>query len=258
MTVLRESLRDGVLELTLDRPDKRNALDIALADALVAALHRARDDDAVRCVLLTGAGAAFCAGGDFDAMRARRGDAMATKKAQDERFAALAGGILLLEKPVVAAVNGDAYGAGLMLVLASDHAVSARSACFAATFVKVGLVPDTAGTWLLPKTLGLRDARRLALLPDPVDAQKAESMGIVSELSDDPLARAREVAKRFADGPTLALGLAKRAIVLGTADTLDSALAREANLQALLFTSKDHAEGVDAFVEKRAAKFEGR
>lgn len=258
MTVLAESLAAGVLELTLNRPDKRNALSPDLVDALRAALRRARDDPGVRCVLLLGAGSAFCAGGDFDAMRARRGDAMATKKAQDERFAALARDVLYLEKPVVAAVHGDAFGAGLMLVLASDHAVAAPSARFAATFVKVGLVPDTAGSWLLPKTLGLRDARRLALLPDPVDARKAESMGLVSEVADDAQARAREVARRFAEGPTLALGLAKRAIVMGTSDDLDAALAREANLQALMFTTRDHAEGVDAFMEKRAPRFEGR
>ena len=258
MTVLAESLAGGVLELTLSRPDKRNALSPDLVDALRAALRRARDDPGVRCVLLLGAGPAFCAGGDFDAMRARRGDAMATKKAQDERFAALARDVLYLEKPVVAAVHGDAFGAGLMLVLAADHAVAAPGARFAATFVKVGLVPDTAGSWLLPKTLGLRDARRLALLPDPVDAKKAESMGLVSEVAEDAQARAREVALRLAEGPTLALGLAKRAIVLGTSDDLDAALAREANLQALMFTTRDHAEGVDAFVEKRAPRFEGR
>lgn len=255
---LHAALDAGVLTLTLDRPEKRNALDLALIDALLLELRRARDDPSIRCVLLTGKGPAFCAGGDFDAMRARRGDAMATKKAQDERFAALARGILLLEKPVVTAVNGDAYGAGLMLVLASDHAVAAKGARFAATFVKVGLLPDTAGTWLLPKTLGLRDARRLALLPDPIDAEAAEKMGVVSEVAEDVLARAREVARRFAEGPTLALGLAKRAIVLGTADDLDAALAREANLQALLFTTRDHAEGVDAFLEKRPPRFEGR
>ncbi|HWH07811.1 MAG TPA: enoyl-CoA hydratase-related protein [Candidatus Thermoplasmatota archaeon] len=257
MTVLLESLDAGVLELTLHRPEKRNALSPELVDALRAALRRAREDPDVRSVLLLGAGPAFCAGGDFDAMRARRGDAMATKTAQDERFAALARDVLCLEKPVVAAAHGDAFGAGLMLVLAADHAVAAPGARFAATFVKVGLVPDTAGSWLLPKTLGLRDARRLALLPDPVDARKAESMGLVSEVAEDAQARAREVARRWAEGPTLALGLAKRAIVMGTSDDLDAALAREANLQALMFTTQDHAEGVDAFVEKRPPRFRG-
>ncbi|HUR68340.1 MAG TPA: enoyl-CoA hydratase-related protein [Candidatus Thermoplasmatota archaeon] len=258
--VLRESLEGGVLRLTLDRPDKRNALSPDLLRALRAAFARARDDDAVRSVLLTGEGPAFCAGGDFDAMRARHdapeGPALATKRAQDELFGGLAKDILLLEKPVVAYVNGDAFGAGLMLALACDHAVAASGARFAATFTKIGLIPDTAGTWLLPKTLGLRDARRLVLLPEPVDAREAADMGLVSEVGD--MARAEEVARRWAEGPTRALGLAKRAIVLGTADDLDAALAREAAVQGLLFTTKDHEEGVAAFAQKRAPKFEGR
>lgn len=258
VTVLLESLdAAGVLTLTLNRPEKRNALSPDLLDLLVAQLARARDDAAVRCVLLAANGPVFCAGGDLDAMIERRGNAVATKKAQEERFGAVARGVLQLEKPVVAAVTGDASGAGLMLVLASDHAVAAPTAKFTASFTKVGLIPDTAGTWLLPKTLGLRDARRLALLAEPVDANEAERMGLVSELSEHVTKRAQEVARRFAEGPTLALGLAKRAIVQGTSDDLDAALAREANVQAMLFTTKDHAEGVDAFKEKRAAKFRG-
>lgn len=257
MTVLLEEQRAGVLRLTLNRPDKRNALSPELVRALREALGRARDDAAVRSVLLTGAGPAFCAGGDFDAMMARRGKALATKEAQDTLFAGLARDMLLLEKPIVAHVNGDAFGAGLMLVLAADYAVAAPGARFAATFAKVGLLPDTAGTWLLPKTLGLRAARQLALLPDPIDAKEAEALSLINKRAEDAAARADEVARRWAEGPTRALGLAKRAIVLGTADDLDAALAREANLQGLLFTTRDHAEGVDAFLAKRAAQFTG-
>lgn len=257
MTVLLEEQRAGVLRLTLNRPDKRNALSPELVRALREALGRARDDAAVRSVLLTGAGPAFCAGGDFDAMMARRGNALATKEAQDTLFAGLARDMLLLEKPIVAHVNGDAFGAGLMLVLAADYAVAAPGARFAATFAKVGLLPDTAGTWLLPKTLGLRAARQLALLPDPIDAEEAEALSLINKRAEDAAARADEVARRWAEGPTRALGLAKRAIVLGTADDLDAALAREANLQGLLFTTRDHAEGVDAFLAKRAAQFTG-
>lgn len=253
--VLHESTEEGILRLTLDRPEKRNALSLELVHALRAALARARDDATLRCVLLTGAGKAFCAGGDFDAMRARRGDALATKRAQQEGFGPLARDILLLEKPVVAYANGDAYGAGLMLLLACDHVVAAKDARFAATFTKVGLLPDTAGSWLLVKTLGLRDARRLALLPDPLDAKEAAELGLVSEVGDAE--RADAIARRFAKGPTRALGLSKRAIVLAASDDLDGALAREAELQGLLFTTKDHAEGVDAFSEKREPAFRG-
>ena len=261
MGVLQVQRDGGLLKLTLNRPDKRNALSPDLVRALRDALGEAARDDTVRCVLLSGAGPAFCAGGDFDSMLERRGNALATKKAQDELFAALARDILLLEKPVVAHVNGDAYGAGLMLVLAADYAVADPKARFAATFVKVGLIPDTAGTWLLPKTLGLRDARKLALVPDPVDAKEAAEKGIVNEKGDsaeDAARKALDMARRFAEGPTRALGLAKKAIVLGTADDLDAALAREAALQGLMFTTADHAEGVDAVREKRAPRYEGR
>lgn len=254
--VLLHSFERGVLRLTMDRADKRNALSPELVRALLDAFARAAKDDAVRCVLLTGSGGSFCAGGDIDAMLARRGDAQATKRAQEELFAPLARAILLLEKPVVTFVNGDAFGAGLMLVLASDLAIAAPSARFAASFVKVGLLPDMAGTWLLPKTLGLRAARELALTGEPVDAKRAEHLGLVSEVGDLPAAEAR--AAKFAQMATRALGLTKRALVLGTADSLDAALAREATFQALLFTTRDHAEGADAFLQKRPATFEGR
>lgn len=257
---LRESLDQGVLRLTLDRPEKRNALTPEMLRALRAALARARDDEAVRCVLLTGAGSAFCAGGDFDAMRARHdapeGAALATHRAQQELFGALARDLLTLEKPVVLHANGDAFGAGLSLVLAADHVVAAPAARFAATFVKVGLIPDTAGTWLLVKTLGLRDARRLAMRAQTLDANEAERMGIVSEVGE--LSRAEEVAREWARGPTRALGLAKRALVQAADHGLEAALAREAAVQGALFTTADHQEGVAAFLEKRAPRFEGR
>jgi 2-(1,2-epoxy-1,2-dihydrophenyl)acetyl-CoA isomerase len=258
VSVLLEHRDNGVMRLTLNRPDKRNALSPDLARALLEALGQAAKDDSVRCVLLAGEGPAFCAGGDVEAMLARRGDALATKKAQEEIFGALARAVLLLEKPVVAHVNGDAFGAGLMLVLASDYAVAAPKARFAASFVKVGLVPDTAGTWLLPKTLGFRHARELALLGEPVDAKRAESLSIVNETREDAKERADEVARKLASGATRAIGLAKRAVLLGTADNLEGALAREAAMQALMFTTMDHAEGVDAFLQKRAPCFEGR
>lgn len=257
--VLQSSLKDGVLRLTLDRQEKRNALSPDLIRALRTGLAQARDDPAVRCILLTGKGAAFCAGGDFDAMRARHdapeGAALATKAAQDGLFAALAKDLLLFEKPVVAFANGDAYGAGLSLILACDHVVADKHARFAATFVKVGLLPDTAGTWLLVKTLGLRDARRLAMRAESIDAKEAEELSVVSEVGD--LSRAEEIAEEFAAGPTRALGLTRRALVLAADHGLDAALGREAALQGYLFTTKDHEEGVKAFAEKRAPKFTG-
>lgn len=256
MSVLLEVRDGGVMRLSLNRPDKRNALSPELVRALLEAFATAAKDDSVRCVLLTGEGVSFCAGGDIDAMRSRRGDAEATHKAHRDLLIPLAKSILLLEKPVVCFVNGDAFGAGLSLVLASDWAVAAPGARFAASFVKIGLLPDTGATWLLPKTLGLRAARALAMTGEPVDAEEAEDLGIVNEIGH--LAKAQERAAKFAAMATRAVGLTKRALVQGTSDDLESALAREAALQAALFTTRDHQEGVDAFLQKRAAKFEGR
>lgn len=258
MPVLLTARENGVLRLTLNRPEKRNALNPELLRALRAAVADAARDPSVRAVLLDAEGAAFCAGGDLDTMVSRRGNAFAAQDAQETLFGAFARDLLLLEKPVVAAVHGDAHGAGLMLVLACDYAVAAPSAKFAASFTRIGLVPDTAGSWLLPKTLGLRAARELALIPDPIDAKRAESLSVVNLVHDDPRAKALEIAKRWAEGPTLALGLAKKAIVLGTADNLDGALAREAALQGLAYVTRDHGEGVDALKEKRPARYEGR
>ena len=257
MTVLLAERDEGLLRLTLHRPEKRNALSPELVGALREAIARAAADADVRAVLLSGAGPAFCAGGDFDAMLARRGDALATFRAQQDLFGALARDLLALEKPVVAHVNGDAYGAGLALVLAADHAIAAPGARFAATFAKVGLVPDTGATWLLPKTLGLRAARELVLFPDPVDASRARELGIVNAVEEDHAGKALAAGRRLAQGPTRAYGLAKRALVLGTADDLDGALGREAALQGLCFTTHDHAEGVDAVREKRTPQYRG-
>jgi 2-(1,2-epoxy-1,2-dihydrophenyl)acetyl-CoA isomerase len=248
----------GVLRLTLNRPEKRNALDPDLIAALRDALAGAAKDAQVRALLVTGAGPAFCAGGDLDAMIARRGDALAAQRAQATLFGPLARDVLTLEKPVVADVNGDAHGAGLMLVLACDYAVAAPQARFAAGFTRIGLVPDTAGSWLLPKTLGLRAARELALVPDPVDATRAQELGLVNLVAEDHAQRAEALARRWAEGPTVALGLAKKALVLGTADNLEGALGREAALQGLAYATRDHGEGVDALREKRPARFEGR
>ncbi|MEA3199874.1 MAG: 2-(1,2-epoxy,2-dihydrophenyl)acetyl-CoA isomerase [Thermoplasmata archaeon] len=258
MSVLLARRDAGVLHLTLNRPDKRNALNPELIAALREQLALAAKDADVRAVLLTGAGPVFCAGGDLDTMVSRRGDAFAAQKAQETMFGALVKDVLLLEKPVVALVNGDAHGAGLMLMLACDYAVAAPSARFAASFTRIGLVPDTGGSWLLPKTLGLRAARELALLPDPMDAKRAQEIGLVNAVAEDAAERAGAIARRWAEGPTIALGLTKKAIVLGTADNLEGALGREAALQGLAYATRDHAEGVDALKEKRAARYEGR
>lgn len=260
MPPLRSALESGVLTVTLDRPDKRNALDAATLDRLLEVLAHAAKDDPVRCVVLTGEPPAFCAGGDVEWMLARQGKPMETKEAQAKRFGAVAKAILTLEKPVLAKVNGDAIGAGLSLALAADVAVAADTARFGAPFAKLALVPDTGATWLLPKTLGLRAAKELVLLPDLVDAKRAQELGLVNKVVTASAldAECDRIATRWAEGPTKAFGLAKRALTTGTSGTLTQALAEEADLQALCFTLDDHAEGVRAFQEKRVPRFTGR
>ncbi|MHB8605311.1 MAG: enoyl-CoA hydratase/isomerase family protein [Thermoplasmatota archaeon] len=264
MSVLLSARAGGVLTLTLNRPEKRNALDAGLADALLAALADAARDDAVRCVVLAGAPPTFCAGGDVDAMRARHdapeGAAQATKAVQEGRFGALARALLSLPKPVVANVSGDAFGAGLSLVLASDFAVASEGARFSASFARMALIPDAGASFLLPRLVGLRAARELALLAEPIGAARALSLGIVSEVvvAAGLDARVEVVAGRLAEGPTRALGLVKEALFAGASGTLEDALAREANLQALAFGLGDHREAVDAFVARRRPDFRGR
>ncbi|MHB8586897.1 MAG: enoyl-CoA hydratase/isomerase family protein [Thermoplasmatota archaeon] len=255
---LRSADQGGVRTLTLNRPSARNALNAGLVGALRDALRDANRDAAVRCILLTGTPPAFCAGGDVRWMQERAGAPDATKRAQETAFGALARDLLRLEKPIVAAVNGDAYGAGMALAILSDAVVIARNARLGATFSRVALVPDTGASWALPRLVGLRAARRLVLLGDPVDAEEALRLGLVDAVSDDALAQATSLAERLAQGPTKALALAKRALLRAADSDMETALANEANLQALCFALDDHAEGVSAFLEKRPPKFSGR
>jgi 2-(1,2-epoxy-1,2-dihydrophenyl)acetyl-CoA isomerase len=256
--VLLEDRKNGILSLTLNRPQVRNALDRELVERLLAALRGAGTSPEVRAVLLTGAPPSFSSGGDLRWMQERRGNAAATKSVQETHFGALARGLLTLEKPVVAAVNGDAFGAGLMLACACDFVVAAPSARFGAPFVRVALIPDTGATWLLPRLVGLRAARRLTLMGDAIEAAEAAALGLVDAVQADCVARAWEIAEKAAQGPTAAMGLAKRALLRGAEASFDEALANEANLQALCFVLDDHAEGVDAFLEKRPPRFQGR
>ncbi|HWG91626.1 MAG TPA: enoyl-CoA hydratase-related protein [Candidatus Thermoplasmatota archaeon] len=257
--LLRRDTRNGILTLTLDRPEVRNALNPDLLAALLAALKEAADP-AVRCVVLAAEGPVFCAGGDVEDMQRRQGKPLATKARQEEAFGALARALLTFPKPTVARLQGDAYGAGLMLALCCDFALAADTVKVGATFSRMALVPDTAGSFLLPRLVGLRAARELYLLADPVPAPRAADLGLVTEAvpAADLAGRVEALARRLADGPTLAYGLGKRALLLGATQSLEEALATEANLQGLCFTLADHQEAVDAFLGKRKPAFTGR
>lgn len=250
----------GVLRLTLNRPSRLNALDDELLDALGVAFEVARDDDAVRCVLLTGAGRGFCAGADLGAGTLLGPDrGVSVRRRLQTMYAPLILGIRELEKPVVAAVNGVAAGAGMSLALACDLRVCAESASFIQAFVRIGLVPDAGASFFLPRLVGLARAAELAMLGDAVSAADALRVGLVNRVVPDAslAAEAGALAERLARGPR-SVGLAKRALNLALVSDLRAQLAHEEDLQGLAIATEDAVEGVTAFIEKRAADFQGR
>ncbi len=254
---LRSAQADHVLTLTLDRPEALNALDPALKAGLLAALKAAARDRSVRAIVLTGAGRAFCAGQDL-----RETGITGSRIGREvrDRYNPLILALARLEKPVVAAVNGVAAGAGMSLALACDIRLAADTATFTCAFGRVGLVPDSGLSWFLPRIVGLGRALELALTTDPVDAATAERIGLVNRVvpAADLAAEAAALAGRLAGGAPLAMGLTKRALLAATSLDLESALEAEAQLQTAAGRSPDHAEGIAAFTEKRPPRFADR
>jgi 2-(1,2-epoxy-1,2-dihydrophenyl)acetyl-CoA isomerase len=252
-------IEGGVACLTLNRPDKLNAFTAAMHAALARALDRIEADRGVRAVLLTGAGRAFCAGQDLGE-RAMGGEAVDLGETLERLYNPLITRLVALDRPVVAAVNGVAAGAGANLALACDLVLAARSASFIQAFARIGLVPDSGGTWHLPHLAGTARALGMALTAEPVSAEQAEGWGLIWRVVDDErlLPEARALAERLAAGPTLALGLTKRAIRGAFGRTLPEQLDLERDLQRAAGRSDDYREGVAAFLDKRAPRFEGR
>lgn len=248
--------KDGLATLTLNRPDAYNALNDTMASELVDALDEVAGDGSVRALLVTGAGRAFCAGQDLKALDPQR----PIGKHIELTWNPVVRRLWELEKPVVAAVNGVAAGAGASLALAADLRVASEKATLIVVFSKVGLVPDSGATWMLPRLVGMGRALELAYLAEPVDAATAYRLGLVNRvvLPDALVAEAEALARRLAEGPTLAFGLTKRAMHRAAETTFAEALDAEAALQDEAGRSADHAEGVAAFVAKREPRFEGR
>jgi 2-(1,2-epoxy-1,2-dihydrophenyl)acetyl-CoA isomerase len=250
----------GVTRLTLNRPDKLNAFTLAMHTELRAALEAAADDAQCRVVMLTGAGRAFCAGQDLAEIRPSGTDGAPDAGGRLEQFYnPLVRLITTLEKPVIAAVNGIAAGAGANVALACDIVFAARSASFLQAFTRIGLVPDASGTWTLPRLVGPARARGLTMLAEPLTAEKAEAWGLIWKVVDDDKLEAEvaAVAGKLALAPTYALGLTKRAIAQSSTNTLGQQLDLERDLQRLAGASSDAAEGIRAFLEKRPPKFTG-
>lgn len=256
--VLLEALDEGVLTLTLNRPDRMNAFNVALHEALAAAVARAASDPDCRVVLLTGAGKGFCAGQDLSDRaispgtgRPDLGDSI------EKRYNPLVRALRALPKPIVCAVNGAAAGAGANVALACDIVLAARSAKFLQAFARIGLVPDSGGTWILPRLVGDARARALMMLADPIGAEQAEAWGMIWQAVDDDqlMGVAREVAMRLAAGPTHAYGLMKRAFLASSSNSLDAQLDLERDLQREAGAADEYIEGVRAFLEKRPANY---
>ncbi len=251
----------GVARLTLNRPDRLNSFTAAMHGEVADALACASDDPAIRAVLLTGAGRGFCAGQDLADRAVSPGEALVDLgDTVDRYYAPLIRRLAAIPKPIICAVNGVAAGAGANIALACDIVIAARSAKFIQSFVNIGLISDSGGTWVLPRLVGQARALGLALTGEPLPAEKAESWGLIWKcVDDDALAgEADALATRFAKGPTRGLAETKRLIRASWGQSLDAELDIERDAMRMLGNSADYQEGVAAFTAKRHAVFTGR
>jgi 2-(1,2-epoxy-1,2-dihydrophenyl)acetyl-CoA isomerase len=251
----------GVARLTLNRPERLNAFNDAMHAELRDALAAVEADRTLRVLLLTGAGRGFCAGQDLSDRAVAPGGAPVDLGASIERnYKPLVLALRRLPLPVVCAVNGIAAGAGANLALACDVVIAARSASFVEAFCKLGLIPDTGGTYFLPRLLGTARAMGLSLLGDRVSAEQAAAWGLIWQCVDDAeLAPATDkLLAHFASAPTRGLAATKRALYASPGNTLEAQLDLERDLMRELGGSEDYREGVAAFLDKRPARFSGR
>lgn len=261
METVKTELKNGVLWLTLNRPDKLNAFNEQMGNDLLESLKDGERDMEARCIVLTGEGRAFSVGEDLNTNRAvyDSGKPMLLGEVLKRKYNPIVQRIRKMEKPVVAGVNGVTAGAGLGLALACDLRAASKGATFHEAFIKVGLAPDSGTSFWLTRILGLAKAMEIGLLGEPIDSTMAMNLGLVNWVFPDDKFREEvaRIAERLAKGPTKALGLTKRALNRAIVVDMDSALEYETYLQDVAGRTKDHVEGVKAFFEKRDAQFSG-
>jgi 2-(1,2-epoxy-1,2-dihydrophenyl)acetyl-CoA isomerase len=251
----------NVATITLNRPDAMNGLTIQMTEELAHALVRCRVDPDVRAVIVKGAGRAFCAGGDVKAFgESLRADPLTPMRTLAMHLHASVAEMRRMEKPVVAQVHGVAAGAGMSLALACDLTIAAQSARFIVAYSKVGLSPDGGLTYFLPRLVGPKKALEIFYIGDPIDADEAVRLGLVNRVVPDAELEkeTRALARRLAQGPTLAFARAKELVYRSLSESLETQLENERELLGLSTLSEDFREGVQAFIEKREPKFKGR
>lgn len=254
-------MTDGVAVLTLNRPDRMNSFNTLMHGEVRAALKQVRKDASVRCLLITGNGRGFCAGQDLSDRNVDPNAEMPNLgESIEKNYNPLIRTLQGLEMPVICAVNGVAAGAGANIAFACDIVLAARSASFIQAFCKIGLVPDSGGTWTLPRLVGHARAMALSMLGDKISAEQAQSWGMIWQVVDDEQLKdeALALAKRLATQPTKGLALIKRAIQASWNNSFDEQLDLERDLQTLAGRTEDYREGVKAFMEKRQPEFKGK
>jgi 2-(1,2-epoxy-1,2-dihydrophenyl)acetyl-CoA isomerase len=254
-------INDGIAKLTLNRPDKLNSFTQAMHEEVRHAMHQVGADKSVRVFVLTGAGRGFCAGQDLSDRAVEPGArAVDLGDSVEKNYAPLVLALRALPMPVICAVNGVAAGAGANLALACDIVIAGKSASFVEVFCKLGLIPDTGGTYFLPRLVGTARAMGMAMLGEKLSAEKAEAWGLIWKcVPDEELAQeTMAMARHFATAPTKGLAFTKQALHASGANTLQQQLTLECGMMSELGNSDDYREGVAAFMAKRAPQFTGK
>lgn len=253
---------EGIATITLNRPDKLNAINTEMAQELFLSVDEVARDKETKVVVLTGAGRGFCSGADLETLTAGEFGSIIDKKDWVQSAGAhFVKRLANLEKPVITAVNGPAIGAGFGLALAGDYIIASDKASFSMIFVRMGLIPDSASLFLLPRLLGVSKAKEICFSGDSIDAMEAERIGLVNKVvaTDQLKSATTELASRLAQGPSKAIAFMKTIINIGlNTNNIDTVIAHEAQAQVLLFETEDFKEGTKAFFEKRLPEFKGK